>query len=199
MFYKVTVNDHVRVPPKVFHLSTKDAVIQRIKKKYDGFISKEFGVVIDVADVQDIKEGIVIPGDGASYFDTTFDLYIFKPEMHEVLYSNVRDIADFGAFMNLGPIEGMIHIGQTMDDYVSFSKDKVLVGKETKRILKVGDRCKARVVAISYKDVTNPKIALTMRQPMLGKVEWIEEDIVKPGKPAEEKKERKGKKGKKEE
>lgn len=197
MFYKMTVNDHIRVPPKVFHLSTKDAVIQRIKKKYDGFISKDFGIVIDVADVQDIKEGIIIPGDGASYFDTTFDLYVYKPEMHEVIYSNVRDIADFGAFMNMGPIEGMIHIGQTMDDYVSFSKDKVLVGKETKRILKVNDKCKARVVAISYKDLTNPKIALTMRQPLLGKLEWIEEDMAKPAK-SEEKKEKKGRKKKEE-
>lgn len=179
MFYKITVNDHIRVPPKVFDLSTKDAVIQRIKKKFEGFISKEFGVVIDVADVGEIKEGIIIPGDGASYFDTTFDLYVFKPEMQEVAYTAVRDIADFGAFMNLGPIEGMIHIGQTMDDYVSFSKDKVLMGKETKRTLKVNDRCKARVVAISYKDVTNPKIALTMRQPFLGRIDWIEEDMSK--------------------
>lgn len=197
MFYKITVNDHIRVPPKVFNLATKDAVIQRIKKKFEGFISKEFGIVIDVADVGNIKEGIIIPGDGASYFDTTFDLYVFKPEMNEVLCTNVKDIADFGAFMNMGPIEGMIHIGQTMDDYVSFSKDKVLVGKETKRTLKVNDRCKSRIVAVSYKEVNNPKVALTMRQPFLGRTEWMEEDAAKPKK-EKEAKEPKDKKEKKE-
>ena len=42
----------------------------------------------------------------------------------------IRDIAEFGAFINLGPIEGMIHVSQTMDDFVSFSKDKTLAGKE---------------------------------------------------------------------
>ncbi|MFC1730498.1 DNA-directed RNA polymerase [candidate division KSB1 bacterium] len=195
MFYKIEVNDHIRVPPKIFNLSTKEAVILRIKKKFEGFISKDFGVVIDVADVKDIKEGVIIPGDGASYFDTTFELYAFKPEMQEVVYSAVRDIADFGAFMNMGPIEGMIHIGQTMDDYVSFSKDKVLMGKETKRTLKVNDKCKSRIVAVSYKDVTNPKIALTMRQPLLGKLEWVEEEISKPKK--ESTKEEKSKEKKK--
>ena len=45
----------------------------------------------------------------------------------------IKDIVDFGAFISLGPTEGMIHVSQTMDDYVSFSKDKVLVGKETKK------------------------------------------------------------------
>jgi len=176
MFYKIEVNDHIRVPPKLFNLTTKEAVIKRIKKKYEGFISKELGVVIDVADVKDIQEGIIIPGDGASYFNTTFELYSFKPELQEVVLGNIRDIADFGAFINLGPIEGMIHVSQTMDDYVSFSKDKALTGKETKRTLKVNDKCKARVIAISYKDMTNPKLGLTMRQKYLGRFDWIEED-----------------------
>ncbi len=176
MFYRVEVNDHIRVPPKIFNLDTKEAVIQRIKKKFEGYISKDIGVVIDVADVKEIDEGTVITGDGAAYYNTTFELYTFKPEMQEVLLGNVRDIADFGVFMNLGPIEGMIHISQAMDDYVSFSKEKVLTGKESKRILKVGDKCKARMIAVSFKDVMNPKLGLTMRQPYLGKLEWVYED-----------------------
>lgn len=179
MFYKIKLQDHIRVPPKIFHLDTKEAVINRIKKKYDGYISKEIGVVIDVVDVEEISKGVVIPGDGAGYFDTTFELFTFKPELQEVVLGSVRDIADFGAFMNLGPIEGMVHVSQTMDDYVSFSKDKVLAGKETKRSLRVGDKCKARIIAVSYKDVSNPKIGLTMRQTFLGRLDWIEEDLEK--------------------
>jgi DNA-directed RNA polymerase subunit E' len=175
MFYKVEVNDHIRVPPKVFNLDTKGAVIQRLKKKYEGYISKDFGVVIDVADVKTIGEGTIITGDGAAYYNTTFELYVFKPEMQETVLGNVRDIADFGVFMNIGPIEGMIHISQAMDDFVSFSKDKVLVGKDSKRSLRVGDRCKAKIIAVSFKDIANPKLGLTMRQQFLGKLEWSEE------------------------
>ncbi|MBT5021669.1 DNA-directed RNA polymerase [Candidatus Woesearchaeota archaeon] len=175
MFYKIKVTDHIRVPPKIFDLSTEEAVIQRIKKKYDGFISKDLGVVIDVADVTEVGDGLIITGDGASYFDTTFELLTYKPELQEVVLGNIRDIADFGAFMSVGPIEGMIHVSQTMDDFVSFSKDKVLSGKESKQTLKVGDKCRARMVAVSYKDVSNPKLGLTMRQEGLGKLEWIED------------------------
>ena len=176
MFYKIKVRDHIRVPPKAFHLATKDAIIKRIKKKYDGFISKELGVVIDVADVSEIDEGIIIPGDGAAYYNTAFELYSFKPELQEVVCGAIRDIADFGAFINLGPIEGMIHISQTMDDFVSFSKEKTLTGRETKRTLRVEDKCKARIIAISFKDVGNPKLGLMMRQKYLGKQEWLDED-----------------------
>ena len=179
MFYKVELKDHIRIPPKLFGLDTKDAVIQRIKKKYEGLISKDIGVVIDVAGVKDIQEGMIIPGDGAAYFDVAFYLYTFKPELQEVVHGMVRDIADFGAFLNLGPIEGMVHVSQTMDDFVSFSKDKVLSGRDSKRSLKVHDKCRARLIAVSYKDINNPKLGLTMRQQFLGKPEWAAEPIVK--------------------
>src|SRR3989344_2233964 len=158
MFYIVEIRDHIRVPPDLFNLEVKEAVVKRIKKNYEGFISKDLGVVIDVKDVKTIGEGIIIPGDGASYYDATFELLTFKPEMQEVVLGRIKDIADFGAFINLGPIEGMIHVSQTMDDFVSFSKDKVLSGKETKKTLKVGDKCRARIIAVSFKDVMNPKL-----------------------------------------
>ncbi|HIH05146.1 TPA: DNA-directed RNA polymerase [Candidatus Woesearchaeota archaeon] len=193
MFYKLEVKDHIRVPPDTFNLPLEEAVVKRIKKKYDGFISKDLGIVIDVSGVKEIGEGIIIPGDGASYYEAVFILLTFKPEMQEVVLGKVRDIAEFGAFMNLGPIEGMIHISQTMDDFVSFSKDKHLTGKESKRVLKVGDVCRARIIAISFSDPLNPKLGLTMRQQGLGKLEWVKEDQSKKA-PAEEEKPTKEKK-----
>jgi DNA-directed RNA polymerase subunit E' len=78
-----------------------------------------------------------------------------------------------------------------MDDFVSFSKEKVLSGKDSKRVLKVGDRCRARIIAISFRDVTNPKLGLTMRQESLGKLEWIEEEKEKPKKGKKEPEEKK--------
>jgi DNA-directed RNA polymerase subunit E' len=77
--------------------------------------------------------------------------------------------------MQIGPAQGMIHISQTMEDYVSFSKSGTLSGKASKRNLSQGDKCLARIVAISYKS-GEPKIGLTMRQPGLGKLDWIKED-----------------------
>lgn len=179
MYYRTIIKDHIRVPPLLFSLPKEEAILIRIRKQYEGHISKDLGVVIEVSNVLEIGEGVIIPGDGASYYYTTFELLVFRPEMQEVLLGKINDIADFGAFMSLGPIEGMIHISQTMDDYVSFSKERVLSGKESKRSLKVGDLCRARIIAVSYKDPTNPKIGLTMRQQGLGKLDWIEEDRLK--------------------
>ena len=176
MFYRTQLKDHIRVTPELFGLTAEESVTKCIKKKYDGYISKDLGTVIDVSKVIEIRDGVIIPGDGASYYDTTFELITFKPEMQEVIIGKIRDIADFGAFIQLGPIEGMIHVSQAMDDFVSFSKEKVLSGKDSKRTLKVGDRCRARIIAVSFRDVSNPKLGLTMRQEFLGKLDWIDED-----------------------
>ena len=195
MFYKIELRDHIRVPPNLFNLPLEEAVIKRIKTKYNGFISKDLGIVIDVSRMKDIGEGIIIPGDGASYYDVSFELLTYKPEMQEIVVGRIKDIAEFGAFINIGPIDGMIHISQTMDDFVSFSKDKSLAGKETKRVLKVGDICRARIIAVSFKDVLNPKLGLTMRQQGLGRLDWIKEDaeIKAPKKEEKETKEKESK------
>lgn len=174
MFYKATVKDHIRVPPHMFKLPKQEAVLANIQSSYEHYISKELGFVVNVIDVEDIKEGIIVPGDGSGYYETTFNLLTFKPELNEVVFGKVRDITDFGAFMHIGAIDGLVHIAQSMDDFVSFSKDKVLQGKKTGKMVKVGDKCKCRVIAISYKDITNPKIALTMRQEGLGKLDWLQ-------------------------
>ena len=90
------------------------------------------GVIIGISNIQSIKDGIIIPGDGAAYYDTVFEAITFKPEMQEVLPGNISEITDFGAFIDIGTIDGMIHISQTMDDFVSFSKTNTLTGKQSK-------------------------------------------------------------------
>ena len=197
MFYKIELKDHIRVPPDTFNLPIEEAIVKRVKVKYEGFISKDLGIVIDVSKVKEIGEGIIIPGDGAAYYKTTFELLTFKPELQEVVTGRIKDIVDFGAFINLGPLEGMIHVSQTMDDFVSFSKDKTLAGKESKKTLKVNDICRARIIAVSFKDPANPKLGLTMRQQGLGRLDWIEEDEEKETKEKETKKTKKDTKSKK--
>lgn len=196
MFYRIELKDHIRVAPRLFGFDVKDAVLKSVMLKYDGMVDQDIGFVIAVTKVNAVGEGVVIPGDGASYYDTTFEVISFKPELQEVISGRIKDIADFGAFMTMGPIDGMIHIGQTMDDFVSFAKDKVLTGRDSKRVLKVGDICRARIIAVSFKDITNPKIGLTMRQPGLGKLDWIEEDEKPKAEKAEKKDKAEKKKGK---
>jgi len=180
VFYRVKVKDHVRVPPQDFGKPLEEGILEELRKKYSGFIDKNLGIVISPLNIESVGEGVLIPGDGAAYHEAVFSMLVFKPELQEVVPGFVTDITDFGAFIGLGPIDGMTHISQTMPDFVSYSKDKVLQGKTTKRSLKVGDLVKAKIVAVSFKDPANPKIGLTMRQPFLGKEEWIAEDLANP-------------------
>jgi DNA-directed RNA polymerase subunit E' len=198
MFYLTEVEDYIRVDPKLFGLPTMESVEQQLKETYADYYDKEIGKVIAIINVLEVGEGVIIPGDGATYYRSRFKLLVWKPELQELVYGVISEITNFGAFIDLGAMKGMIHISQTMDDYVSFSKANSLIGKVSKRGLKQGDLCLARIVAISHKG-GELKIGLTMRQPGLGKLEWIKEDAAKKNKTAqkEAKDEEKAAKGEK--
>ncbi len=194
------MEDYVRVEPKLFGLPTMEAVEKQLRETYSSYYNRELGRAISVVEVLNVGEGVIIPGDGAAYYNSLFKLLVWKPELHELISGNIMEITNFGAFIDMGCMKGMIHISQTMDDFVSFSKSNTLSGKNSKRVLKVGDLCLARIVAISHKG-DEPKIGLTMRQPGLGKLDWIKEDAIKKKKDAEksakaEAKSAKGEKGK---
>ena len=175
MFYIVEVGDYVRVEPKLFGLKTSDAVAKQLQETYANYHDKEIGEVIGIISVLEVGNGIIIPGDGAAYYNSKFKLIVWKPEMQELVYGLTEEITNFGAFINLGVMKGVIHISQTMDDYVTFSTTGTLLGKDSKKVLKKRDPCLARIVAISYKG-DQPKIGLTMRHPGLGKLDWIAEE-----------------------
>ena len=175
MFYIVEVEDYVRVEPKLFGLRTSDAVAKQLQDIYANYHDREIGEVIGILSILEVGDGIIIPGDGAAFYNSRFKLLVWKPELQELVYGIVEEITNFGAFMNLGVMKGMIHISQTMDDYVSFSTTNTLLGKDSKKLLKKRDACLTRIVAISYKG-DQPKVGLTMRQPGLGKLDWISEE-----------------------
>jgi DNA-directed RNA polymerase subunit E' len=176
MFYEIEVKTHVRVPPSRFKDNTKESILKSLNEQFMTYVSKDLGAVLGVTELIEIGDGIIIAGDSAAYYDTRFKILTYKPEMQEVVLGKVMDIREFGAFMDIGALDGMIHISQTMDDFVSFSKSNVLTGKESKKVLKVGDKCRARIIAVSFKDLANPKIGLTMRQGNLGNLNWVDEE-----------------------
>jgi len=175
MFYITEIEDHVRVSPELFALPVDEAILKQLQIIYRNFMNKDIGAVIAVLEVMDVGEGVIIPGDGAAYYKCNYKILNYLPELQELVYGEISEITNFGAFMNIGAMEGMIHVSQTMDDFVSFSKTNTLVGKNSKRALKKGDLCLARIIAVSYKS-DQPKIGLTMRQPGLGKIDWISDD-----------------------
>ncbi len=182
MYRILTVRDTVRVPPGRFGEPLDEVVVDILRKTYEGITDKDIGVVLAITGVKEIGTGKIVMGDGASYHDVTLEALTYRPELHEVILGEVVEIVEFGAFVRLGPIDGLIHVSQVTDDFVGYDKKKgSLYGKETKRALKEGDKVRARIVTVSMRrGVAGAagaagKIGLTMRQPGLGKLEWIEE------------------------
>jgi len=90
----------------------------------------------------------------------------------------VVEIRKFGAFVRFGPLDGLLHVSQIMDDRVNIDEhNQRLVGVESKKDLKVGYKVRARVVSLSLSEISprDSRIGLTMRQPALGRFEWIQD------------------------
>lgn len=173
MYELVTLVDSVRVPPRFLGADKKKAIKDALQGYLEGSFDKDLGVLLCVTDIADIGEGRIIPGDGAVYYPTTFEVLVFKPEMHEVIDGEIIEIVEFGAFVRLGPMDGLVHVSQLTDDFMSYSKEGVLQGKESGKILKEKDIVRSRIVSISLKQSQTAKLGLTMRQGGLGKLEWI--------------------------
>ena len=179
MYLISKIEDTVRIPPSRFEEPLIEIATEVLNESYVGKIDKKLGLMITVKDIEEIGEGRVIMGDGAAYHDVIFNALFFKPELHEIVEGEVIEITEFGAFVRIGPMDGLVHVSQVTDDYINYdAKRGALIGKESKKSLEEGNRIRARIVALSLKGKSSKetKIGLTMRQPGLGRVEWIEKE-----------------------
>jgi DNA-directed RNA polymerase subunit E' len=111
------------------------------------------------------------------YQKIDFEALVYKPQLQELVDAIVCEIVEFGAFCHIGPLDALIHMSQIMNDYVDVdAENERITGKENKRVLKIGDPVRARIVAISLNELSarESKIGLTMRQPALGAHEWLQ-------------------------
>jgi len=181
LFKLIVVEDTVRIPPSMFGKPFENVVRELLAAKYEGTVHEDLGYVIIVLNYKFNPVGKLMPGDGGSYHQVTFELLTFMPELQEVLEGEVVEIEDFGAFVRIGPVDSLLHVSQVADDYMSFDGSQgTLSGRETNRVLRKGDIVRVRVVAVSIgKGAMGDKVGVTARQPFLGKIEWIEEDLKK--------------------
>jgi len=181
VFKFVTLEDAIRIPPERFGDEVNNVGYEQLKVKYEGMVDEELGYVIAVTKIKVNPFGKIIPGDGATFHKVEFSLLTFFPKIQEVIEGEVVEIAEFGAFIRIGPVDALLHVSQLMDDYISYDERQgVLMGKETKRKLKTGDRVRVRITAVSLgRGGGSGKIGVTARQPFLGKIEWIRKDVEK--------------------
>jgi len=182
MYMLTEVEKVVRIPPVELKEDIANVIDKLTWDAYEGRFSEDKTFTVLIRNVRPEGPGRIVHGDGAVYQTVKFDQIVFKPKENEIVEGVVVEILKFGAFVRFGPLDGLLHISQVMDDRVDIDENNQrLVGKDSGRFLAVGDVVRARVVSIDLneKNPQDSKIGLTMRQPGLGKLSWIEEDAKK--------------------
>jgi DNA-directed RNA polymerase subunit E' len=181
LFQLVSLSDVVRIPPEKLNGPLKEVAQEILKARYESTLTPEFGYTILVSDVVVEPVGKLIQGDGGTYHRASFNVLAFEPRLQEIVEGEVVEITEFGAFVRIGPADALLHISQIMDDYISADlKQGVIVGTNSGRKIVVGSKVRVRITAVSLsRGASMGKIGVTCRQPFLGAIEWIEEDIAK--------------------
>ncbi len=176
MFKTVTVKDNVRVLPSKFGLDIKDSVRESLRETSEGKLYPELGVILAVTEVDEVGEGTIEPEDGAIHYPAQFKMLVYRPEVNEVVLGEVVDVTEFGAFTRIGSIDALIHVSQIMDDKMAYDpKGSVFTGKKMGNKLQEGDIVRARVVGVSL-GKGRSKVSLTMRQPCMGALGWLDKE-----------------------
>jgi len=176
---KFRVEDVVNITPDLFGVDIREAASKQLLDRYLNLYDEEMGYIIKIDDVDVDPLGKVVSEDGSSYHKVRFTAYTFKPFLNEIVEGEVVEITTFGVFIRIGPIDALLHISQIMNDLVIVDTVQGLVrGKETGKVLRIGDKVRARIIAISPpRGITVLKVGLTCRGGLLGNLEWIEEHI----------------------
>ena len=178
MFKLYTLSGRVEIPPFLFGQEKEISARIILSEDYEGIITRDYGFIIAVVDVLEVGPGIIIPSNSNTFHSVTFTILSFKPTIQEVIEGDVVEIVDFGSFIRIGPLDGLVHVSQICDDYISYEQvGNRFIGKETGKILEVNDVVKARIIAVSLGTGRSGKLGLTMRQKFLGKEEWIQSDL----------------------
>ena len=178
MFKLITIEGRIEIPPFLFDQPKTISARIILAEDYEGIITKDYGFIIAVVDVLTVGPGLIIPGNANTFHNCEFTILTFKPSISEVIEGDIVEIVDFGAFIRLGPLDGLVHVSQICDDYIAYEAvGNRFIGKETGKILEVNDLVRARVIAVSLGTGRSGKLGLTMRQKFLGKFDWIEQDL----------------------
>ena len=180
MYVVYRVRDVIRIPPSLFTLPLEEAARRVLMDRYIGYVDPELGVIVAVYNVKVSEYGRILPGDGATYHESEFDVLAYKPVVKEVVEGVVVNVPDFGLFVNLGPIDGFVHRTQISDEELRYDEQrKAFIGVRSGRVIEKGDEVRARVIAVSMPSEPSqkPRVQLTMRQPLMGKLEWVREEV----------------------
>ncbi|HWQ21030.1 MAG TPA: DNA-directed RNA polymerase, partial [Methanotrichaceae archaeon] len=116
MYKKMKLEGIVRIPPDQLGSPLEEAVDLALRDKYEAVADKMLGTIVAVLGADRIGEGKILAGDGAVYYDVDFNAIVYRPEMQEIIEGEVVEIVKFGAFLSLGPFDGLLHVSQITNE-----------------------------------------------------------------------------------
>ncbi len=184
MYNVYTIKDNFALPPENFDKNVEEVAETVLQTKYEGKVDKDIGIIVAVFNVKNVSDGMIYPGDPSTHHDAEFEVLAFLPHVDEVVCGEVTELVEFGAFMRIGPMDGLIHVSQIANEFLSYDrKTQTFVSRQKKLFLKKGDIVYAKISTVSMKNsVKDSKIALTMKQDGFGKPEWARSAAAAAGK-----------------
>jgi DNA-directed RNA polymerase subunit E' len=176
----------------------KENIQESIEESIDAkHTREENGVFLGVTEIKKVGEsGDILPERPEIYFDVEYMGLFFQPQPNEIIQGMVVDVAEFGPFVRIGPVDALAHISQITTEKMTYNPQQdVIANKDNKLVIQTGDQLIA-AVANSTIAPDRMRVNLTMRQDGLGLLKWLVKEKVK--KKTEAKEEKEPKAGKKE-
>lgn len=172
MFYILDVKEKVGIEAQNLKENIKESIEEQLE---DLHLKENNGVFLGVVEIKSVGEaGEILPERPYIYFDVSYRALFFQPLQNEVVESYVTDVAEFGPFIRLGPIEALAHISQISKEKLSYNPEQdVIASKDSKIVIKKDEKVRAMVVNSSISE-ERTRVNLTMKQDGLGLLKLVD-------------------------
>ena len=152
----------------MFGRPLKGSVAEILRGRYHSRVDSQLGFVILVFDITVGGQGLV-SSTGETIHRVEFSAVVFSPRLHEIIRGEVIEVAEFGAFVRIGPTDAVLHRSQISRGpvRVDVKAGTIHAGRHPSP-LKTGSRVLARVSACSGGSDGSIKVGLTCNEPALG-------------------------------
>ena len=130
-------------------------------------------LVLDDTTIEPETDGM----DGSSVFPVTISLLSFMPRPNEIIEGTLREVTDFGAVLQIGPIDALLHKAHVRgfleyDDVEFDMKIQAIKSTHSNRVCRAGAKVRARIISVSKKDAGGQRLFVTCTEPTLG-FDWF--------------------------
>ncbi|MCK4428781.1 MAG: DNA-directed RNA polymerase [Candidatus Aenigmarchaeota archaeon] len=174
MFYLVDVREKVGIEAQNLKKDIRECAEERLEELH---LKEENGVFLGVVEIKSIGgTGKILPERPYIYFDIEYTSLFFQPAENEIVDGIITEIAEFGPFVRLGPIEAFIHISQIVKEKLTYNPEQdIITTKDGKFVVKKDEKVRA-LVANSTISEEKVRVNLTMRQDGLGLISALEKE-----------------------